>query len=236
MESEFDRESYRAKREYSSNIGNSLPGIEKLSGEEEGRINIAPLGMRGKVLRAVDSLRIRSWCCLSIRRAVRAIRLAPRLSQFRVIYVTVPGTSDKQKINAVHAYGEEKGDGQGEAMKTILSDVTGQPIQYAVSELQRFEEAIDAVGGVSVTLAEFSQSRCNFESRMFVIRRGYMVPTSPQQYENKYVTTEADGGGSWHRTRCYNKDVECGGVFNLPAGTSVLNGEQALCYSLASVT
>ena len=224
-----------------SNIVNSLPGIEKkLSGEEEGRINIALLGMRGKGVEGggllADTIMVLSFHPKS---GEGDTARASLVSIPRDLYVTVPGTSDKQKINAVHAYGEEKGDGQGlEAMKTILSDVTGQPIQYAVSvNFKGFEEAIDAVGGVSVTLAEPFTEPMQFREPHVCDPLVFTVPTSPQQYENKYVTT-----GSGRRRLvasyplCYNKDVECGGVFNLPAGTSVLNGEQALCYSRARVT
>ena len=224
-----------------SNIVNSLPGIEKkLSGEEEGRINISLLGMRGKGVEGggllADTIMVLSFHPKS---GEGDTARASLVSIPRDLYVTVPGTSDKQKINAVHAYGEEKGDGQGlEAMKTILSDVTGQSIQYAVSvNFKGFEEAIDAVGGVSVTLAEPFTEPMQCREPHVCDPLVFTVPTSPQQYENKYVTT-----GSGRRRLvasyplCYNKDVECGGVFNLPAGASVLNGEQALCYSRARVT
>ncbi len=224
-----------------SNIVNSLPGVEKkLDGEEQGRINIALLGMRGKGVEGggllADTIMVLSFHPKS---GENDTARASLVSIPRDLYVTVPGTSDKQKINAVNAYGEEKGDGQGlEAMKTILSEVTGQPIQYAISvNFKGFEEAINAVGGVSVTLSEPFTEPIQFREPHVCDSTVFTVPTSPQQYENKYVTT-----GSGRRRLvasyplCYNKDLECGGVFNLPAGTSVLNGEQALCYSRARVT
>ena len=224
-----------------SNIINSLPGVEKkLSGEDSGRINIALLGMRGKGVEGggllADTIMVLSFHPKS---GENDTARASLVSIPRDLYVTVPGTSDKQKINAVHAYGEEKGSGQGlKAMETILSEVTGQPIQYAISvNFKGFEEAIDAIGGVPVTLAEPFTEPMQFREPHVCDPTVFTVPTSPQQYENKYVTT-----GSGRRRLvasyplCYNKDVECGGVFNLPAGTSVLDGEQALCYSRARVT
>ena len=224
-----------------SNIVNSLPGVEKkLAGEDAGRINIVLLGMRGKGVEGggllADTIMVLSF---HPKNGENDAARASLVSLPRDLYVTVPGTSDKQKINAVHAYGEEKGDGQGlKAMETILSEVTGQPIQYAISvNFKGFEEAVDAIGGVSVTLAEPFTEPMQFREPHVCDPAVFTVPTSPQQYENKYVTT-----GSGRRRLvasyplCYNKDVECGGVFNLPAGTSVLSGEQALCYSRARVT
>ncbi|MGB2791010.1 MAG: LCP family protein [Candidatus Moraniibacteriota bacterium] len=224
-----------------SNIVNSLPGVEKkLVGEDAGRVNIALLGMRGKGVEGggllADAIMVLSF---HPKNGETDSARASLVSIPRDLYVTVPGTSDKQKINAVNAYGEQKGDGQGlEDMKTILSEVTGQPIQYAVSvNFKGFEEAIDAVGGVSVTLSEPFTEPMQFREPHVCDPAVFTVPTSPQQYENKYTTT-----GSGRRRLvasyplCYNKDVECGGIFNLPAGTSILNGEQALCYSRARVT
>lgn len=224
-----------------SSIVNSLPGVDKkLAGEEEGRINIALLGMRGKGVEGggllADTIMVLSFHPKS------GEGDSPRASLVSIprdLYVTVPGTSDKQKINAVHHYGEEKGDGQGlEAMKTILSEVTGQPIHYAASiNFKGFEELVDAVGGVSVTLAEPFTEPLQFREPHVCDPNVFTVPTSPLQYEHKYVTTKSG------RRRiaesyplCYNKDVECGGVFDVPVGTTLLDGKRALCFARARVT
>jgi LCP family protein required for cell wall assembly len=224
-----------------SNIVNSLPGVDKkLAGEEEGRINMVLLGMRGKGVEGggllADTIMVLSF---HPKKDENDTARASLVSIPRDLYVTVPGTSDKQKINAVHHYGEQKGDGQGlEAMKTILSEVTGVPIHYAASiDFKGFEELVDAVGGVSVTLDAPFTEPLQFREPHVCDPNVFTVPTSPLQYEHKYVTTPSG------RRRivesyplCYNKDVECGGVFDLPAGTSVLNGERALCYARARVT
>lgn len=224
-----------------SNIINSLPGVDKkLAGEEEGRINIVLLGMRGKGVEGggllADTIMVLSF---HPKNDEGDTARASLVSIPRDLYVTVPGTSDKQKINAVHHYGEQKGDGEGlEAMKTILSEVTGVPMHYAASiNFKGFEELVDAVGGVSVTLDAPFTEPLQFREPHVCDSNVFTVPTSPLQYENKYVTTPSG------RRRvvesyplCYNKDVECGGVFDLPAGTSLLDGERALCYARARVT
>ena len=224
-----------------SSLVNSLPGVnKKLSGEEEGRINVALLGMRGKGVEGggllADTIMVLSF---HPKTGEGDSSRASLVSIPRDLYVTVPGTSDKQKINAVHHYGEEKGEGKGlEAMKTILSEVTGQPIHYAASiNFKGFEELVDAVGGVSVTLKDPFTEPLQFREPHVCDPNVFTVPTSPLQYEHKYVTTKTG------RRRiaesyplCYNKDVECGGVFDLPAGTSTLNGERALCFARARVT
>ncbi|QQS20722.1 MAG: LCP family protein [Candidatus Moraniibacteriota bacterium] len=225
-----------------SNIVKSLPGVENtLAGEKEGRINVALLGMRGKGVEGggllADTIMILSFHPQGKGEGDRP--KAALVSIPRDLYVTVPGTSDKQKINAVHFYGEEKGAGQGlAAMKTILTDVTGVPIHYVASiDFKGFEELIDAVGGVSITLDAPFTEPMQFRESHVCDANVFTVPTTPLQYEHKYVTTKSG------RRRivksyplCYNKDVECGGVFNLPAGTSVLNGEKALCFARARVT
>ena len=68
--------------------------------------------------------------------------------------MVVPGTSDRVKINSIHAFGEEKGEGQGlEYMKTVLSDILGQEMHYAVRiDFKAFEQLIDALGGIEVNL------------------------------------------------------------------------------------
>lgn len=224
-----------------SSIVNSLPGVDKkIAGEEEGRINMVLLGMRGKGVEGggllADTIMVLSF---HPKKGEGDMARASLVSIPRDLYVTVPGTSDKQKINAVHHYGEQKGDGQGlSSMKAILSDVTGVPIHYAASiDFKGFEELIDAIGGVSVTLKEPFTEPMQFREPHVCDPAVFTVPTSPLQYEHKYVTT-ASGRRRIVESYplCYNKDVECGGVFDLPAGVSMLNGERALCYARARVT
>lgn len=219
----------------------SLPGIDKtLEGEEEGRINIALLGMRGAHVTG-GGLLSDTIMILSIHpsKGEGDMPKASLISVPRDLYVTNPGTSDKMKINAVHAMGEEKGEGQGlKSMEEILSEVTGQPIQYAVSiSFKGFTDVVDALGGIDVTLNESFNEGIQFREPKVCDPYVFNVPTNPQQFEYKYYTRQ-DGTKYVAKAYplCYNKDVECGGVFELPAGVNHLDGGKALCYARARYT
>ncbi|NTW13747.1 MAG: LCP family protein [Candidatus Moranbacteria bacterium] len=224
-----------------SNVIKSLPGTEsKLKGEADGRINILLLGERGEHVDG-GGLLTDTIMVLSIHPSSGEgdMPKASLVSIPRDLYVTVPGTSDKQKINAVHYYGEQKGKGQGmEYMKQIISDVTGQSIQYAmVINFKGFEDLVDAVGGVTVHLDQAFAEGLQFHEPQVCDPYIYTVPTKPAQYQFKYyVRKDGTKYVTAQYALCYNKDEECGGVFSLPAGDNQLNGEQALCYARARKT
>lgn len=228
----------------------ALPGVEaKLDGEEEGRINIALLGMRGEHVDGggllADTIMILSIHPKQDGQEGDRNR-ASLVSIPRDLYVTVPDTSDMQKLNAVHFYGEEKGQGKGmEYMKRILSDITGQPIQYAVTiNFKGFTDLVDALGGVTVHLDQPFEEGLQFREPKVCDPYVFTVPaidpkTKQQMYEYKYYTRK---DGTRHASPsaayplCYNKDVECGGIFKLPAGDNTLDGKTALCYARARAT
>ncbi|HWP69206.1 MAG TPA: LCP family protein, partial [Rectinemataceae bacterium] len=224
-----------------SSVMKSLPGTEsRLKGEADGRINILLLGERGEHVDG-GGLLTDTIMVLSIHPS-SGEGDAPKASLISIprdLYVTVPGTSDKQKINAVHAYGEQKGKGKGmEAMKTIVSDITGQPIQYAMAiNFKGFEDLVDAVGGVTVHLDQAFAEGLQFHEPQVCDPYIYTVPTKPAQYQEKWYKRK-DGTKYLAKSYllCYNKDEECGGVFSLQAGDNQLNGEQALCYARARKT
>jgi LCP family protein required for cell wall assembly len=156
----------------------------------------------------------------------------------RDLYVTVPGTQDKQKINAVHALGEKKKKGQGlEDMKAILSDVTGLSVDYAASiNFEGFKQLIDTIGGVEITLDQPFSEVLQFkgiEQRCDLIT--FTVPSG--NYEEKRIQRK---NGTYYANPkryplCYAKatateNLECGGSFTLPAGKQTLSGDSALCY------
>ena len=162
----------------------------------------------------------------------------------RDLYVTIPGTQDKQKINAAHAYGEKKGKGQGlEDMKIVLSEVTGLNIAYAASiNFEGFKRLVDGIGGIRVHLDNpFSE---NLQFRGLEQRCDGVVYTIPSgNFEEKRIQRK---NGSYYANPkryplCYAKEIdksqlECGGDFQLPAGDVDLNGEQALCLARSRVT
>jgi len=248
-----------------SNVINSLPGVQaKLAGENEGRINVLLLGMRGENVDG-GGLLADTIMVLSVHPSSGEEGDAPKASLVSIprdLYVTVPGTSDRQKINAVHYYGEQSGSGQGaEAMKQAVSEVTGQPIHYvATINFKGFEDLVDAIGGVTVTLEQpFMESMQFHEPHVcddVVFTAPMLNEKGQQMYECKYsskprsslqyavpdestypfcVNKPEETVGIYkimvQYPMCYNENEECGGVFNLSAGENHLDGETALCYA-----
>jgi len=218
-------------------LSHMIPGVsDELKGEKDGRINFAILGMRGADLPGGGTL-ADSIIVVSI---VPKENKVSMISVPRDLYVTVPGTGDKQKINAVHAYGEEKGKGKGmENMKIILGEVLGVPIHYAASiNFAGFKQLVDAIGGIDITLEKPFDEAMQFNEEhvcdsFFTVRTG--------NWQNKIVKhheTNAAGVSVVVKRKIPKyplctapKDVlECGGEFALPAGKQTLNGEKALCY------
>lgn len=217
-----------------SSIVHNIPGVkDELKGEKDGRINIAILGMRGEGVEG-GGLLADTIMVMSLKPAENKASI---ISIPRDLYVTVPGTQDKQKINAVHAYGEEKGKGQGlEDMKTILSEVTGLPIHYAASiNFAGFKQLIDAIGGIDVTLDSPFEESMQFNEAKVCDGRVFTEPTG--KYETKkYKTRTGKVKIAAQYPLCTNPNKECGGDFKLSAGKQSLNGDQALCFARSRVT
>ncbi|HRZ95841.1 MAG TPA: LCP family protein [Candidatus Moranbacteria bacterium] len=221
-----------------SSIVHNIPGVkDELKGESEGRINIVLLGMRGEGVEG-GGLLADTIMVISVKPAENKASI---ISVPRDLYVTVPGTQDKQKINAVHAYGEEKGKGKGlEAMKTVLGEVTGLPIHYAASiNFAGFTDLIEAIGGIDIVLETPFSEGAQFHEPKVCDSYVYTVPakdpkTKIQLYENKYYVRK---NGTRYVAKsyplCYNKDEECNGIFSLQAGNNHLDGKTSLCYARA---
>lgn len=208
------------------NLVNMVPGVEqKMKGEEEGRINILLLGMRGENVIG-GGLLADTIMLVSIKPAENK---AAFLSIPRDLHVTVPGTSDKQKINAVHYYGEQKGKGGGlEAMKQVVGEITGLPVHYAASiNFKGFTELVDSLGGVEITLDKPFEESMQFQEPHVCDPYVFTVPTGKYQY--KYGVKSGKIVAQY--PLCVNKNPECGGNFKIPAGTSTLDGNKALCYA-----
>ncbi len=220
-----------------SNLAHVIPGVNnELKGEKDGRINVAILGMRGADLPGGGNL-ADSIIVISILPKENKVSM---ISVPRDLYVTVPGTQDKQKINAVNAYGEQNGKGKGlENMKIALGDVLGIPIHYAASiNFAGFTQLVDAIGGVDITLDKPFDESMQFNEEhvcdsFFTIKTG--------KWENKiekHIKHNAAGVAYVVKTKVPKyplctapKDtLECGGEFKLPAGKQTLNGADALCY------
>lgn len=225
-----------------NSLTHSFPGINNdIEGEKEGRINIALLGMRGADLPGGGNL-ADSIMIASIKPKENKIAL---ISIPRDLYVTVPGTQDKQKINSVHAYGEMKGEGQGmKDMEIILSEITGLKISYAATiNFEGFKRLIDGIGGVTIHLdAPFSESmqfrgieqRC--DGITYTIPSGNVETKRIRRKNGTYYVNPKIYPLCFAKKTQSTEPLECGGDFSLPAGDVLLNGDQALCLSRSRAT
>jgi polyisoprenyl-teichoic acid--peptidoglycan teichoic acid transferase len=136
----------------------SLLGSGTTPQSEEGRINILLLGMRGAndphggLL--ADSIMVASFDTKDNKVAL--------ISVPRDLYVQIPGTSERGKLNSVYAHWEGGGQGQGiPKMEEMMGTITGLKIDHAVSiNFDGFKQLIDTVGGVDVKLAKpFSEMK-----------------------------------------------------------------------------
>lgn len=225
-----------------SSLIKSLPGVDqKILGEEQGRVNILLLGMRGENVPGGGTL-ADTIMVLSIhpKQGDQDTSKASLISIPRDLYVLDPGTESRSKINAVYAYGEQRQHGGGgiEDMRKTVGDVTGLDIPYGVTiNFQGFVDLVNAVGGVTVDLKEpFDESK-QFHEAQVCDANVYTVPTNPAQFQYKY-RTHTSGAKTVIKAYplCYNHDEECGGDFSLPAGANQLDGKTALCYARSRYT
>lgn len=220
----------------------NLPGVEKkLQGEEGGRVNIVLLGMRGEGV-VGGGLLADTIMVLSIRpkQNDQETTRASLISIPRDLYVKVPQRDEHRKINAIYALGEERKPGSGgmEDMRTVIGEVSGLDIPYAVTiNFQGFKDLVNAIGGVKINLEQPFEESLQFREAKVCDPYVFTVPTNPPQYEYKYHTRLQ---GTRYIAKayplCYNPNVECNGNFKLPAGENVLDGDTALCFARSRKT
>lgn len=135
----------------------SIFSTTKLKGEDEGRVNILLAGNsaddpghNGGDL--TDSIMILSLDTRNNR--------AFMLSIPRDLYVPIPGTTDHSKINAAYVFGKQSGfkeagypnGGMGLLEKTIAMNLDIKPHYYALINYSALRDAVNAVGGVDITI------------------------------------------------------------------------------------
>ncbi len=214
-----------------SSIAKSLPGVKnELKGEKEGRINILLLGMRGEHVTG-GGLLADTIMLASIAPEKKEVSL---VSIPRDLYVTVPETNDKQKINAVYFYGEKKEHNGGgiKNMEKIIQEITGQSVYYAIAiNFKGFEQAIDAVGGLDIHLDQPFSEPLQFHQEHVCDDKVFTVSSG-----NFEVKKNEKGRIVAQYPLCYNHSEECGGAFTLPSGNVHLDGEKTLCYVRSRMT
>lgn len=139
----------------------SLFGGATTPQEQEGRTNILLLGMRG----ANDpsgGLLADSIILVSLDTKDNKVAL---ISIPRDLYVKVPETSERGKINSVYSYWEGSGRNQGiPKMEEMVGAVTGLKVNYTiVINHQGFQDLVNAVGGIDVHL-----QKAFYETKQFV--------------------------------------------------------------------
>ncbi len=217
------------KGNFITSLVKSLPGLEsKLKGEEEGRINVLLLGMRGENIPG-GGLLADTIMVVSLKPEENKVAI---ISIPRDLYVDNPSWNNKTKINAVYAAGEENGKREGIAdMKKVVSEVSGLPIHYGITiNFEGFVKLIDALGGIDIYLKEpFSESVQFQEAHVCDGDKGGVTG----KYEYK---RNEKGKIVAQYPLCTNKNPECGGNFTLPAGNNHLDGKTVLCYVRSRAT
>ncbi len=200
----------------------SLNTQGSLKGEADDQINVLLLGVLG-ANHPGGGLNTDTIMLASIKPKENKISL---VSIPRDLWVTDPGKDTKSKINAVYAYGEEKGTGQGIMdMENLVGSITGLPIHYtAIVSTRGFSQLVDTLGGVEVDLAKPFDENVQFEDIKVCDLDTYTIPTG------KFEERTKKGKVVTSYPLCKNKNPECGGSFSLPAGKNVLSGEKALCF------
>ncbi len=195
---------------------------QQLKGEETDRINILLLGILG-ANHLGGGLNTDTIMVASIEPKANKMSL---ISIPRDLWVVDPGKDTKSKINAVYAYGEEKGSGQGIAdMEALVGDITGIPIDYTVVvSTGGFAQLVDTLGGVEINLSKPFDESIQFEDIQVCDSETYTIPTG------KYQTKKSGKKIVAQYPLCKNKNPECGANFNLPAGKNILTGQQSLCF------
>ncbi len=142
-----------SNRIFATNTSGGSPVLQgkQLPASQQKRINILLIGIGGENhdgANLADTIQV-----ASVDPKTKQIQM---LSIPRDLYVKVPDSTGKVKINEVHSIGEDrqKGDGPVLLEKTV-SEIIGQPINYyARVDFDGFKQLVDSVGGVTVNVKE----------------------------------------------------------------------------------
>jgi LCP family protein required for cell wall assembly len=203
-----------------------------LRGEERGRINILLVGLAGKNYpgtNLTDSIIVASVDPKTYQTAL--------LSVPRDTYVNIPGTKSYTKINALYARAEDK-DSSGKSgiddLKTVLTDITGQPIDYYIAlDFDGFKQIINELGGVKIQVPkDIHDERYpgpNYSYQTFDIKAG--LQNLDGETALKYVRTRHDEDGDFGRAyrqqqileAARSKSFSLGTILNIPKISDLLD-------------
>lgn len=148
--------------DFENNAG-LFPSVQ--SEKDPDRINILLLGLRGEK-DPHGGLLTDAIMVLSIKRNTGQVAL---ISIPRDLYIKMPGTEQKEKINFAYALGEGKKYGGGGIIysKAIVSEVTGLYIDWAVSvNFKAFQEIVDTLEGINVYLDKPFEEKAQFTNEI----------------------------------------------------------------------
>lgn len=148
-----------------------------LKGEERERINVLLLGVggeghSGKYL--TDTIILASINPKTLQTSLLSIP--------RDLYVEIPDSRIRTKINAVYTYGlRSSNKNSNEAvnsLKKIVGEITGQPVDYYITlDFEGFKKIVDDLGGVDVEVEDdIIDTRYpgpNFSYQTFEIKKGW---------------------------------------------------------------
>ncbi len=206
--------------------------------DDKGRTNVLLLGIRGENMPG-GGLLTDTIMVATIKKAEEGSGAEDKIGLISIprdLYVKMPNTESYTKINAAYHYGEQNSNTTGiRDMKEVVSKVMGLEVHYTVVlNFKGFEELIDAVGGIEIDLNEPFVEPIQFhEMKVCNEDIGGSFTVKSGQFENKI---DYRGKVVASYPLCYNNYEECGGIFSLPSGKQVLNGEKALCYVRSRVT
>lgn len=207
-------------------------GQKPLRGAERGRINILLVGLAGKNYpgaNLTDSIIIASINPKTWQTAL--------LSVPRDLYVNIPDTKSFTKINALYARDEDT-DASGRTgindLKTTLTEITGEPIDYYIAcDFDGFKQIINQLGGIKVQVPkDLHDERYpgpNYSYQTFDIKAG--LQDLDGDIALKYARTRHDEDGDFGRAfrqqqileAARSKAFSVGTILNIPKMSEMLD-------------
>lgn len=150
-----------------SNNGGILPQIEPLPEKDPDRTNILLLGIRGED-DPYGGLLTDAMMIVSFKKSTGQVAM---ISFPRDLYVEMPASNKKEKINTLYAHGEQKRYGGGGILysKHVLSRISGLYLDYAVvANFEAFQEVVDILGGITIYLDRPFKEETQFAKEIII--------------------------------------------------------------------